>query len=86
MLKKGYNDLTVRKQVERVDHLDRSLLLKYSKPKGKDTIPFLLTHNLVLPNVKEIINKHWQILSIDSSFKEIFNNLQPIIAFHKIQT
>ena len=30
-------------------------------------------------NIKEIIN----ILSIDSSFKEIFNNLQPMIAFHK---
>ena len=38
----------------------------------------------MLPNIKEIINKHLQILSIDSSFKEIFNNLQPMIAFHKI--
>ena len=30
---KGYNESTVRKQIERVDHLDRSLLLKYCKPK-----------------------------------------------------
>ena len=75
--------MTVRKPVERFDHLDRSLLLKYPKPKRKDTIPFSLTYNPVLPNMKEIINKHWHILSINGSFKEIFNNLQPMIAFRK---
>ena len=80
---KGYNESTVRKQVERVNHLDRLLLLKHSKPKRKDTIPFSLTYNPVLPNIKEIINKHWHILSIDGSFKEIFKSLQPMIAFRK---
>ena len=37
----------------------------------------------MLPNIKEIINKHWHILSTDSSFKEIFNIIQPMIAFRK---
>ena len=57
--------------------------LKHCKPKHKDTIPFSLTYNQVLPNIKEITNKHWHILSIDSSFKEILNNLLPMIAFRK---
>ena len=39
-VEKGYNELTVRKQIERVDHLDTSLLLKHCKPKRKDAIPF----------------------------------------------
>ena len=39
-------------------NLDRSLLLKNCKPKRKDSIPFLVTYNSVLPNIKEIINKH----------------------------
>ena len=69
--------------MERVDHLDRSLLLKHCKPKRKDSIPFSLTYNPVLPKIKEIVNKHWHRLSIDSSFKEIFNDLQPTITFHK---
>ena len=30
-----------------------------------------------------MINKYWHILSIDSSFKEIFNSLRPMIAFRK---
>ena len=41
---KGYNESTVRKQIERVDHLDRPLLLKNCKPKRKDSIPFSATY------------------------------------------
>ena len=37
----------------------------------------------MLPNIKEIINKHWQTLNMDSSFKEVFNSLQLMIAFRK---
>ena len=57
-VEKGFNESTVRKQAERVDHLDRSLLLKHCKPRRKDTIPFSLTYNPVLSNTKEIKNKH----------------------------
>ena len=53
---KGYNESPVRKQIERVDHLDRSLLLKNCKPKPKDSMPFSVTYNSLLPNIKEIIN------------------------------
>ena len=82
---KGYNEWTVRKQIERVDHQDRSLLLllKNCKPKCKDSVPFLVTCNSVLPNIKEIINKHSHILNIDSTFKKIFNSLKLMIAFSK---
>ena len=81
--KKGYNESTVRKQVEKVDQLDRSLLLKHCKLKSKDSILFSVTYNPVLPNIEEIINKHWHILSMGSSVKEIFSNLQSMIAFRK---
>ena len=37
----------------------------------------------MLPNIKDIINKHWHILNIDISFKEIFNSSQLMITFHK---
>ena len=62
---------------------DRSLLLKHCKSKRKDSIPFSVTYNSVLPNIKEIINKHWHILNIDRSFKEIFSRSQLMIAFRK---
>ena len=37
----------------------------------------------MLSNIKEIVNKHCHILNIDSSFKEIFNSSQLLIAFRK---
>ena len=64
-----YNESTVRKEIERVDHVGRSLLLKHCKPIRKDPIPFSVTYNPVLPIIKEIINKNWHI--------------QPMIAFRK---
>ena len=82
-VEKDSNESTVRKQIQRADHLDRSLLSKNCKPKHKHSIPFSVTYNSVLPNLKEIINKHWHILNIDSSFKEIFNSSQLMIAFRK---
>ena len=82
-VEKGYNESTVRKKIERVDHLDRSLILKNCKSKGKDSIPLSVTYNSVLPNIKEIINKLWHILNIDSTFKEIFNSSQLMITFRK---
>ena len=63
--------------------MDRSLLLKRCKPKRKDSVPFSVTRNSVLPNIKEVINKHWHILNNDSSFKEIFSSSQLTITFRK---
>ena len=39
-VEKDYNALTVRKQTEKVNYLDRLLLLKHCKPKHKDAVPF----------------------------------------------
>ena len=43
----------------------------------------MVTHNVMLPNIKEILNKHWHILSINSSFTKTLNNIQPMLAFCK---
>ena len=82
-VEKCYNESTVRKQIERVGHVDRSSLLKKCKPKRKDSIPFLVTYNSVLLNIIKIINKDRHILNLDSSFKEVFNSSQLMIAFRK---
>ena len=46
-------------------------------------MPFSITYSSVLPNIKEITSKYWHILNIDSSFKEILNSSQLMIAFRK---
>ena len=56
-VEKGYNELTVKTQIDRVDQLDRSLLLKHCKQKRQDSIRFSATYNPILPNIKEIRSK-----------------------------
>lgn len=70
-------------QIERADHLHGSLLLKHSKSKHLDSIPFSVKYNPAMQNIKEIINKQWNILSINSGFKKTVNNIQTVIAFDK---
>ena len=70
----GLLENKLRELTTRIDHC---------KPKWKDSVPFLVTCNSVLPNIKEIINKHSHILNIDSTFKKIFNSLKLMIAFSK---
>ena len=77
-VEKGYNEWTIRKQIKRVDYLDRSLLLKHCSLCQKDLIPNLLKYNSLLSHIKEIMNRHWH-----RNIKEIFNNIQPMIALHK---
>ena len=76
------NRLLKNKLGELTTWIDHYFLKNY-KPKRNDSIPFSVTYNSVLPNIKEIINKHWHVLNIDSSFKEIFNSSQLMIAFCK---
>ena len=59
-------------------------------------ISLVLKYNRSLPNISKVVRKHWNILSINNSFKEIFQNervtafkccknLKKIIGSNKIQ-
>ena len=51
-VEKGYNQSTVRRQIERVDHLDRSLLLKHFKPKQASTVKYKGNNKQALANIE----------------------------------
>ena len=50
---KEYTESTIRKQIEWVDNLDRTSLLK------KDLIQLSVMCNPMLQNIKKIINRPW---------------------------
>ena len=45
-------------------------------------IPLVLTYNPTLPPIMESIKKHWHILQIDTSLREIFKEL-PITSYRR---
>ena len=59
------------------------MLKENVREKPKQTcIPLTLTDNRFCPNISEMIRKHWDLLEINESLKEIFN-CQAITAFSR---
>ena len=81
-MEKEYKENNIRNQIEKVDNLDRSILLNKTNTIWKNVIPFLVTYCPTLRNIREIINKHWHFLSINNTFVNVFK-ATPVIAFCK---
>ena len=64
------------------EDLNQSRLVSQSKLQTRANILLVLTYNRSLPNIGKVVRKHWNILSIDKSFKEIFQN-KPVTAFKR---
>ena len=54
--------------------MDRKKLLKErdNTTSNETKIPLVLTYNRSLTNIRKVVRKHWNILSINKSFKGIF--------------
>ena len=48
----------------------------------KKVIPFSATYSPTLPNIREIINKHWHILNINNTFGDVSRGT-PVTTFRK---
>ena len=54
--------------------VDRKILLENKeKPSTQGNLPLVLTFNKTLPNIKNVIDKHWHILSVNESLRKIFD-------------
>ena len=82
LVEKRYNAYLIKEQIERIDCLDRELLIIENKPKKSKIIPLSVTYNKNLPNIKSILDKHWHILKCNDQHEQIFKE-NPIIAFRK---
>ena len=69
-------------QTQKVEQLDRKQLLHHQKHHNKQCIPLSVKYSQALPNLKDILTKHWHILQANQSSKKSFSML-PIIAFRK---
>ena len=84
MLKKsfiyrGFNEKFLDTEFQRLSEIGRdALLAPKSKEKDQKGIHFVITYSKTLPNVKQIINKHWYLLKINSNLRTAFEQ-EPII-------
>ena len=72
-----------KNQIEKLDNLKRSTLLNKTNAKRKNLILlFSVAYSPTLPNIREIMNKHWYILNINNAFGNVFKT-KSVIAFRK---
>ena len=57
-----------RKKIE----LKRKRLLTNKEKSDKNRTPLSITYNRILPGISKIMNKNWNILQINTKFREVF--------------
>ena len=62
--------------------IERIQLLNWENHTKSNWALVILTYNRILPDIKRLINKNWDIWKINRDFEEVFKEL-PIIAFRR---
>ena len=60
----------------------KSTLLNKIKTSNTERVPFTVTYNKTLPDLKTIMDKNWHILQIEPKLNEIFAE-QPLLALKR---
>ena len=78
----GFKEKFLDTEFQRLSEIERdALLTPKSKEKDKKN-PFITTYIKTLPNVKQIINKHWHLLQINSNLRTAFEQ-EPLKAYRR---
>ena len=82
-LKRGYREDHIDEQISKASDVNRKQLLSNQhKTQQVQRIPLVLTYNRTLPDIQNILQKHWPILQLDPGLKPIFQE-HPILAYRR---
>ena len=82
LVKRGYKEETVSKEIDRAASQDRNTLLTYKEKTTTNRIPLIITYNRTLPDLNDIINKTWEHLQINPSTASKFPE-KPILCYKR---
>ena len=83
LVNQGYNKKSINQQFSKVKTIDRNELLKKTLDKETQNKPPLLSAcNRFLPNISNIVRKHWNILNISRALQDLFQK-EPITVFKR---
>ena len=70
-INRGYKEIFLTDQFNRISDRSNKGSFLTSKPKtaNKARFPIVLKYNIILSNIKEIIDKHWYFLQISPKLK-----------------
>ena len=69
-INRDFNEILLDTKFQPLSEIQRdALLVPMSKEKYQKRTPFVITYNKKLPNIKQIINKDWDLLQINPNLK-----------------
>jgi hypothetical protein len=81
----GYDESTLKSQLDKAINKDRKYLLKCKEPAPSgQRAPFITTYNKHLPDIKSVFEKTWNILQINPKQATLFKD-KPVIAYKRNQ-
>ena len=76
-IERAYQSKILDHHFERAMSLDRKIMLENKeKPSTQRNLPLVLTFNKTLSDIKNVIDKHWHILSINENLRKVFDKRQ----------
>ena len=81
--KRGYSGKDIERQLQKVDTLERSELLKEKrKDKNEERVPLVLTYSRHLPDIHKIVRRHMHVLRKSEKMARVFQT-PPIVAYRR---
>lgn len=82
-LDRRYEEEVLNEHFNKVDRIEwKELFIK--KKETSHRIPLLITYNETLLNISRIVNRHRNILQVNTGFRGVFQ-VKPVIAFKRIE-
>ena len=82
LIKRGYPHRFIKEEIEKVRHIPRSKALETSMKNQSNRIPFVVTFNPALPNIRRIIFNNLNILRSSQRCKAAFPS-PPLISYRR---
>ena len=80
--KRGYTKNNLTTHIERANSIPRETTLVQTPRAQNNRLTFITTYNRTNPDIKDVLQKHWHLLQLDSNLGTIFSEL-PMIAFKR---
>ena len=82
-INRGFKEKFLDTEFQRLSEIERdALLTPKSKEIDQKRFLFITTYNKTSPNLKQIINKHWHLLQINSNLRTAFEQ-EPLIPYRQ---
>jgi len=83
LVTRGYDQNAVSASVQKARQQERQELLQYKeKQTNNDRVPYVLTYHPELPDVRNVVDKHWPTIESSRKLSKVFKD-KPVIAYRR---